>query len=116
MYSTQDNSNSYRLLAEQLPHSSQHTVLLWVIWMVFGRNLEHSRESVLKLVNRISNLLRDLPHILVELRSSPITCCGTYMLIDQYNTDILPLLCESIESRVDLALLSLVVAYQEVSL
>lgn len=84
--------------------------------MVLGRNLEHSRESVLKLVNGISNLLRDLFHLLVELPSSPASCWGTYMLVDQDNTDVLPLLCESIESRVDFALLSLVVAYQEVSL
>ena len=58
------------LLAEQLPHSLHDTVLLGIVRVVLGRNLEQAWESLVVLVDAGPYALGNLLTVLVTARSS----------------------------------------------
>ena len=83
--------------------------------MVLGRNLEQAWESLVVLVDAGSYALGDLHIVLVHL--SPLRpgsrmarlnlmVVATYMLVDQYDRNVLPLPGELIECFLDSGLLS----------
>jgi hypothetical protein len=94
------------LLAKQLPDSLHNTVLLGVVRVVLGRNLEQAGESLVVLVDSGSYALGDLCVVSAEFSNvlSPYTVyhrACTYVLVDQHNSDILPLPGELVESLLD---------------
>ena len=48
------------LLSKQTSHPLQHAILLWVIRMVFARNLEDCGEGIGEVIDVIANTLCDL--------------------------------------------------------
>lgn len=103
------------LFAEQLPHSLHDTVLLGVVRVVLGRNLEQAWESLVVLVDAGSYALGDLHVVLACLR--PLftgyrmvfrnhSIEATYVLVDQHDRNVLPLLGELVECFLDSGLLS----------
>lgn len=90
------------LLPKQLPHPLHHTVLLWVVRVVFTRYLQHRRECLCKAVDLMPYLVRNLPFQSATLLShSRCEVLRTYMLVYEHNGDILPLLRERIECAFD---------------
>jgi hypothetical protein len=57
----------YSLLAKQLPDSLHNTVLLRIVGVVLGRNLEQAGESLVVLVDSGSYALGDLGVVSAEL-------------------------------------------------
>ena len=49
------------LFTKQSSHSSQYTVLFWVVWVVFARYLQYRRKGIGKAVHLISYFLSNLP-------------------------------------------------------
>jgi hypothetical protein len=88
---------SARLLSKQPPHPLQHTVLLWVVRVVFGRNLEERWESGCVCLDAVSYLLRNV-------------------LVDEQDGDVLALLGELVESGFDGRVFRLCVDDEEVLL
>ena len=83
--------------------------------MVLGRNLEQAWESLVVLVDAGSYALGDLPVVLVYLRPFSSGCrmarlnqkvVATYVLVDQYDRNVLPLPGELVECFLDSGLLS----------
>jgi len=102
------------LFAEQLPHSLHDTVLLGVVRVILGRNLEQAWESLVVLVDAGSYALSDLHVVLANLRLlSPgrrmarLNCkvVATYVLVDQHDCNVLPLPGELVECFLDSGLL-----------
>lgn len=102
------------LFAEQLPHSLHDTVLLGVVRVVLGRNLEQAWECLVVLVDAGSYALGDLHAVLACLR--PLFTDrrmvfrnhskeATYVLVDQHDRNVLPLLGELVECFLDSGLL-----------
>jgi len=105
------------LLAEQLPHSLHDTVLLGIVRVVLGRNLEQAWESLVVLVDARPYALGDLHVVLVTTSQSP-TCrivrldrmaVATYVLVDQHDRNVLPVLGELVESFLNSGILGLAV-------
>jgi hypothetical protein len=95
------------LLAEQLPDSFHNTVLLGVVRVVLGGDLEQAGESLVVLVDSGSYALGDLGVASVKcIDILPASVAQhrkpcTYVLVDQHNSDILPLPSELVESLLD---------------
>jgi hypothetical protein len=100
-------SSPRNLLAKQLPDSLHNTVLLRVVGVVFGRNLEQAGESLVVLVDSGSYALGDLEVVSAEFVNTLPSYvawyqeAGTYVLVDEHNSDILPLPGELVESLLD---------------
>ena len=88
-------------LSEQSPDSSQHTVFLRIIWVVFARYLEHCGKSICIRVHSVSYPLCDLAsksakRVLLQ-RHSP----GAYVLVDEQYSYVIPAMGVLIKGLLD---------------
>ena len=58
--SNQETWKHHNLLSKQPSHPLQHTILFWVIWMVFTRDLEHGGEWFGERIDACPDTFRNL--------------------------------------------------------
>jgi len=111
------------LLPEQPSDPPQHTILIWIIWVVLAGYLEHSREGVRVYVDSPSDPLRDLTHVFASaqpllgtISSQSLPVGITYVLIYEQDGNILPLVRVLVESFFDCGCLRLGIDDEEVLL
>lgn len=94
-------------LAKQSSHPLEDTVLLGIIGVVFAGNFEDSGEGIREGVYAMADALCDL---LRGVRSHSLVIPVDFMtnvLVDQKNSNVLSLLCEVLESLLNLGGLGL---------
>lgn len=64
--------SSRRLLSKQSPDTLQHTVLLGIVRVVFGGDLENGGECLVVLVNQCADFLGDLYIILIQMPDTKV--------------------------------------------
>lgn len=85
------------LLSKQPPHALEHTIFVWVVWVVFRRYLEKGGEGSGVGLNSMPYSLRN-------------------MLIYEEDRNVLSLVCESLECGFDIRVLRLCIHDEEVLL
>lgn len=88
------------LLSKQTTHSSQHTVLLWVVWMIFAWNFEDRRKGSGVGIDSVSYSVGNLylwSSVWTHRRAVPEE---TDMLVDQDDPNIFAV-CEALKRRFD---------------
>lgn len=111
------------LLPKHSPHPFKYTILLRIVWVVFTRNLQHSRKRVRKGIDTCPDSFGNLAlsHRVSIIKSQHLDSSvmgkgATHMLVDQDDSNILPLLGEAVECPLDRWRFGLGVDHQEVPL
>lgn len=96
------NVSGIKLFTKQSPDSSQHAVLLRVVWMVLRWNLEKRRECGGIGIDSLPYLIGDLFEAVSVWHNARVVLSGsTYVLIYEENSDVLPLLGVRVKCLLD---------------
>jgi hypothetical protein len=111
------------LLAKQPPDALQHTVLLGIVGVVLGGDLEQRGESGRVCLDAVSYPLGDLGHVRLQARERERertvwgdVCQATHMLVDEQDGNVLALRGEAVEGGLDGSVVRLCVDDEEVLL
>ena len=110
------------LLPKQPPHSLEHTILLRIIRMLLTGYLQYSRESIRIRIHPMSDPFRNLKihkhrhSVLRHGKNQEVLVGRTYMLIDQQNSNVFPIMRIPIKRLLDLGGLGLGIDDEEILL
>lgn len=98
-------STGYKSFSKQSAHPFKDTVLFWVVWVIFARNLKDCRESIRKRLDCWSDPFGDLyqdkqNNALVSRSQTGRKGCPN-VLVDQQYSNVFPLSGERVKRLLD---------------